>query len=67
MNTELERILSVNAAGTYLNLPKRLAPMDLLILEDCGINPLSTPQYQDLYNIFDESTDQQARILSSCG
>lgn len=65
MNTLLERILLVRAQGTYLNLLKRIAHADLLILDDFGIKPLAPQQYQDLYDIFDERTDQKATILTT--
>lgn len=65
MNTLLEKLLVVRAQGTYLNLLKRLATADLLILDDFGIKPLAPQQYQDLYDILDERAERKATILTT--
>lgn len=65
MNSLTEKLLLARAGGTYLNLIKKLASADLIILDDFGIKPLTPQQFQDLYDILDERTDQKSCIITS--
>ena len=65
LNTLTEKLLLVRAQGTYLNLLKKLASVDLLILDDFGIKPLSPQQFQDLYDVLEERTETKATILTT--
>ena len=65
MNALAEKLLLARAGGTYLNLVKKLASADLLILDDFGIKPLSPQQFQDLYDVLDERTENKSTVITS--
>lgn len=65
MNTLIEQTMLARAKGTYLNWLKKLAGIDLLILDDFGIKPLAPQQYQDLYDVLDERGDGKSTIVTS--
>lgn len=65
MNALIEQMLLARAKGTYLNLLKRLAAVDLLILDDLGIKPLEPQHYQDLYDVLDERGEEKSTIVTS--
>jgi DNA replication protein DnaC len=65
MNTLIEQLTLSRAKATYLNLIKKLAGCDLLILDDLGIKPLEPQQYQDLYDVIDERGEDRATIVTS--
>lgn len=65
MNTLIEQLLLARAKGTYLNLLKRIAGCDLLILDDFGIKPLEPQHYQDLYDVVDERGEDKSTIITS--
>lgn len=65
MNTLIEQLTLARARGTYLNLIKRLASCDLLILDDLGIKPLEAQHYQDLYDVVDERGEDRSTIVTS--
>lgn len=65
MNTLIEQLVLARAKGTYLNLLKRIAGCDLLILDDFGIKPLEPQHYQDLYDVIDERGEDKSTILTS--
>ena len=65
MNALIEQTTLARAKGTYLNLVKRLAGADLLILDDFGIKPLAPQQYQDLYDILDERSEGKATVVTT--
>lgn len=65
MNTLIEQLTLARAKGTYLNLIKRLASCDLLILDDLGIKPLEPQHYQDLYDVVDERGEDRSTIITS--
>lgn len=65
MNALSEKLLLARAGGTYLNLIKRLAAADLIILDDFGIKPLAPQQFQDLYDLLDERTENKACVITS--
>lgn len=65
MNSLIEQMMLARAKATYLNLLKRLAVVDLLILDDFGIKPLEPQQYQDLYDVIDERGEDKSTIITS--
>lgn len=65
MNTLIEQLMLARAKGTYLNLLKRIAACDLLILDDFGIKPLEPQHYQDLYDVIDERGEDKSTIVTS--
>ncbi len=65
MNTLIEQLMLARAKGTYLNLIKKLASSDLLILDDFGIKPLEPQHYQDLYDVVDERGEEKSTIITS--
>lgn len=65
LNTLIEQMTLARAKGTYLNLLKRVASSDLLILDDFGIKPLLPHQFQDLYDAIDERGEGKSTIITS--
>jgi DNA replication protein DnaC len=65
MNALIEQMLLARAKGTYLNLLKRLAGCDLLILDDLGIKPLESQHYQDLYDVIDERGEEKSTLVTT--
>ena len=65
MNTLLEQSALHRLKGNYLLFVKKYASCDLLILDDFGIKPLSPQQFQDLYDILDERSEEKATIITS--
>ena len=65
MNTLLEKLLIARAQGGYLNFLKKLTLADVLILDDFGIKPLGSQQYQDLYDILDERSEGRSTIITT--
>ncbi len=65
MNTLIEQLTLARAKGTYLNLLKKLAACDLLILDDLGIKPLEPQHYQDLYDVIDERGEDRSTIITT--
>jgi DNA replication protein DnaC len=65
MNALIEQMLLARAKGTYLNLLKRLAGCDLLILDDLGIKPLEAQHYQDFYDVLDERGEEKSTIVTT--
>jgi DNA replication protein DnaC len=58
-------MLLARAKGTYLNILKRLATADLLIIDDLGIKPLDPQHFQDLYDVLEESGEEKLTIVTS--
>jgi DNA replication protein DnaC len=65
MNSLIEQMLLARAKGTYLNMLKRLAGADLLILDDFGIKPLDPQHFQDLYDVIDERGEDKSTIITT--
>jgi len=65
LNALIEKFTLERAKGTYLNMLKRLAAFDLLILDDFGIKPLESRQYQDLFDLVDERGDGKSIIVTT--
>lgn len=64
-NLLVEKFSIERAKGTYLNFLRRLKSLDLLILDDFGIKPLSANQYQDLYDVIEERSEDVSTIVTS--
>ncbi len=65
MNTLVEKFNLERAQGTYLNFLKRLKSISILVLDDFGIKPLTSSQYQDLYDVIDERGPDLSLILTT--
>lgn len=65
MNTLIEKFSLERAKGTYLNFIKRLKTASVLILDDFGIKPLNSHQYQDLYDVIDERGPDRSLIITT--
>jgi len=65
MNTLIEKLSLVRAAGTYLNFLKKIATVELIVLDDFGLKPLIPQQYQDFYDILDERIETKSTIVTS--
>lgn len=65
MNNLIEQFLLARAKGTYLSMLRRLASVDLLILDDFGIKPLEPQHFQDLYDALDERGDDKSTIITT--
>lgn len=65
MNTLIEKLSLVRAAGTYLNFLKKISSADLIVLDDFGLKPLLPQQYQDLYDILDERMESKSTIVTT--
>ncbi len=65
MNNLLEQSALSRVKGTYLNFVKKYTAVELLILDDFGIKPLTPQQFQDLYDIIDERSEDKATVITS--
>jgi DNA replication protein DnaC len=65
MNMFIEQMAMSRIGGTYLNFRKRLVGVDLLIIDDLGIKPLTPESTQDLYDILEERFQQRPTIITS--
>jgi DNA replication protein DnaC len=65
MNTLIEKLSLVRAAGTYLNFLKKISTTDLVVLDDFGLKPLLPQHYQDLYDILDERIESKSTIVTT--
>ena len=48
-----------------IDVTKKLASCELLLLDDFGIKPLAPQQYQDLYDILDERSGGKSTIVTT--
>lgn len=65
MNNLIEQTMLARVKGTYLNLLRRLAAAEVLVLDDFGIKPLQPQHYQDFYDILDERSEKRSTIITS--
>ena len=65
MNMFMEQMVMSRISGTYFNFRKRLINVDLLIIDDLGIKPLSAESTQDFYDILEERFQQRPTIITS--
>jgi len=61
----LEEQALARAGGTYGRLLKRLAKVDLLILDDWGLAPMTPEQRRDLLEVLDDRCGRAATIVTS--
>jgi len=61
----LEELALARAGGTYGRLLKRLAKVDLLILDDWGLAAMTPEQRRDLLEVLDDRCGRAATIVSS--
>jgi DNA replication protein DnaC len=64
-NRLFDELVLARADGTYGRMLDRLAKIDVLILDDWGIAPLSAPSRQDLLEVIDDRTGQRSTIVTS--
>ena len=65
LNSLIEKFALERAKGTYLNFVKRVSSASVLILDDFGIKPLESHQYQDLYDVIDEHGSEKSIIITT--
>lgn len=63
--TILEEITIARAAGTYTNFLKKLAKINILILDDFGINSLSADDATNLLEIIEDRINLSSVIITS--
>jgi DNA replication protein DnaC len=56
---------AARASGTYSRLLAKIVNVDLLILDDFGLQPLSVQAVQDLYDIISERYERGSLIITS--
>ena len=61
----LEAMTLAHGDGSYSKQLKQLAKIDLLILDDWGLEPLSQSQRNDLLEIMDDRHNQSSTIVTS--
>lgn len=64
-NLLFEKIALARAQGTYLNFLKKIRSVDLLIIDDFGLKPLTDLQFQDFYDVLDERDNGKSTILTT--
>jgi DNA replication protein DnaC len=65
MNVLIEKLTLSRAQGAYLSHLRKLSKVDLLILDDFGIKPLTPQQFQDVYDILDERFEEKSTVITS--
>jgi DNA replication protein DnaC len=65
MNLLFENIALVRVQGRYLNFLKKIRSIDLLIVDDFGLKPLTEQQFQDFYDVLDERDNGKATIVTT--
>jgi DNA replication protein DnaC len=61
----LQDILAAKGDGSYRKLQRQLAKIDLLLLDDWGLAPMSAPESRDLLDILDERTTTHSTCIAS--
>lgn len=61
----LENIYLAQAQGNYRQLVNKITTMDLLVLDDWGLEPLSAQQRSDLLEIIDARYDTKSTLIAS--
>jgi len=61
----LSELQAARASGTYQRLFARLLGVDLLILDDFGLHPLSPQAVQDLYELISERYERGSLLITS--
>ena len=63
--TFFEQLRIAHADGSYLRLMNQLRKTDLLILDDWGLQKISTPQRQDLMEVIEDRHARKATLITS--
>lgn len=63
--TLLEQLRIAHGDGSYVRLMGQLLKTDLLILDDWGIQPLTSPQRNDLMEVIEDRHDRRATLIAS--
>jgi DNA replication protein DnaC len=61
----LQNTLMAKGDGSYRKLQRQLAKVDLLILDDWGLAPMTAPESRDLLDILDERTPHHSTCVAS--
>jgi len=61
----LQEVLVTKGDGSYARLQRQLLKVDLLILDDWGLAPMSAPESRDLLDILDERTTTHSTCIAS--
>lgn len=63
--TLLEQLRIAHGDGSYVRLMGQLLKTDLLILDDWGIQPLTSPQRNDLMEVIEDRHDRRSTLIAS--
>src|SRR5262249_28592344 len=61
----LSDLALAHADGSYPRLLARLARIDVLILDDWGLAPLSAPEGRELLEVLEDRTERRGTIVTS--
>lgn len=61
----LQEMLVAKGDGSYARLQSRLRKVDMLILDDWGLAPMSAPESRDLLDLLDERTNTHSTCIAS--
>jgi len=61
----LSELHAARATGAHARILRRVLTVDLLVLDDFGLQPLSAQGVQDLYEIITERYERQSLIITS--
>jgi DNA replication protein DnaC len=64
INNLIDQFHLTRSQSTYLSHLKKLAQVDLLILDDFGIKPFTMGTAQDFYDVMDERSDSKSTIIT---
>jgi len=60
-----EELAIAHADGTYVRLLARLAKVDVLILDDWGLAPMTDPQRRDVLEILEDRHGARSTVVTS--
>jgi len=61
----LEELSLARADGTYTRLLGRLAKIDVLVIDDWGLSPLTDPQRRDVLEVVEDRHGSRSTVLAS--
>lgn len=61
----LGELTTAHADGTYARQMRGLARVDLLVLDDWGLAPLTDGQRRDLWEVLDDRYDRRSTLVTS--
>ncbi len=59
-----EELALSHADGTYTRLLSRLAKIDVLVIDDWGLSPLTEPQRRDILEVIDDRHGTKSTIVA---